>query len=34
LLPYINRANRPGTLTVQAVIDRVEYNDGSVWLRP
>jgi len=28
------RSNRPGTITVKAVIDRVEYDDGSVWSRP
>ena len=28
------RSNRPGTITVKAVIDRVEYDDGSVWPHP
>ncbi len=28
------RCNRPGTITVKAVIDRVEYDDGSVWPHP
>lgn len=25
------RTNRPGTIIVKAVIDRIEYDDGSVW---
>jgi hypothetical protein len=28
------RTNRPGSIIVKAVIDRVEYDDGSVWQRP
>jgi hypothetical protein len=31
LLPFIKESHPPGTITVQAVIDRVEYDDGSVW---
>ena len=31
---YILPRNRPGTITLRAVIDRVEYDDGSVWQHP
>jgi|ERR1044072_60002 hypothetical protein len=34
LLPFIKEAVGPGTITVQAVIDRVDYDDGSVWQKP
>src|ERR1044072_323498 len=28
------QTNKPGTIIVKAVIDRVEYDDGSVWQNP
>ena len=28
------QTNQPGSITVKAVIDRVEYDDGSVWQSP
>ena len=28
------QTNQPGPIIVKAVIDRVEYDDGSVWLQP
>lgn len=34
LLRYVLPCNKPGTITVRAVIDRVEYDDGSVWQHP
>ena len=34
ILRYILPCNHPGTITLRAVIDGVEYDDGSVWQRP
>ena len=34
LTPYVLESHNPGTITIQAVIDRVEYDDGSVWQHP